>query len=643
MIKCFQNCRSGIFLLTIFLVDRYNAPRAVSCIAHSDVALWKVDQLTFRYIVAHNVNSQQQSMREFVKSLDVFVDMPEDVVNRFVSAMTRVQWKSGDLIVQKGEKGKVFYIIIEGRVKVYDIGLGDSIIDDQILEAGQGFGELSLLTGEPRAASVVAVTDVTTMAIDRATFEEHLGPMKRILEHSMRKRILKALPIFLHSNVTEPEIDHLVDLMVEVCYCKGEHLAQAGKPYQMKLWIIRHGTVVAFSNHNPDKIFTLKSGDYFGDKSIKGDPTHIASFTAVCEENVAALVLTREDIESVIGDIERLGESRSFVKTRNEIRIRFEDLQKHRILGMGGFGVVWLVSHKNEKTPYALKAISKRKLLEANQVQSVIREKELLRNLQHIFIVQLVASYQDENTLFLLLPVISGGELFSRVQKCKTRTRGLRNNEAAFYAACVIEAIGHFHHHSIAYRDLKLENVLIGEDGYCVIVDLGFAKIVPDQTFTLVGTPEYIAPEIILSKGYDKSVDYWSYGVLVYELLVGVSPFFKFGSTRMAMFKRIVMVDFTFPIGFGEEAEVLVRKLLVRRPCQRLGNLANGYIDIKKCDWFDFSGIDFKAINRKTAEVPWKPLLKDPLKLKDFDSYHESKADQGKPLTEEEQSLFSGF
>jgi protein kinase A len=130
------------------------------------------------------------------------------------------------------------------------------------------------------------------------------------------------------------------------------------------------------------------------------------------------------------------------------------------------------------------------KLLESHQIGSVKREKELLQLLSHPFILHLVSSFQDENNLYLLLPVITGGELFSQLQKRKSLGRGLPLDDAAFYSACVIEALGHFHQRNVAYRDLKLENVLIDEDGYCVIVDLGFAKVVPDKTYTLVGTPE---------------------------------------------------------------------------------------------------------------------------------------------------------
>jgi Protein kinase domain/Cyclic nucleotide-binding domain len=263
-------------------------------------------------------------------------------------------------------------------------------------------------------------------------------------------------------------MDQLVNLVLEVCYPKGEKLVEAGKPYAMNLWIIRHGRLLVYSQKR-DKLYNLESGDYFGDKSVRGDPERISSHNAVCEENLTAWVLTREDIESVIGSIERLGESTEFARSQHEKSILFSNLTKHRMLGQGAFGSVWLVTDRQSNSPYALKAIRKRMLLDSNQEQGVMREKELLCLLQHPFILHLVASFQDENCLYLLLPLVPGGELFSVLTKQKRKDFGLlvrmllmvarkghskthclsadfrlQNNHAAFYGACVVEALGTF-------------------------------------------------------------------------------------------------------------------------------------------------------------------------------------------------------
>jgi protein kinase A len=276
--------------------------------------------------------------------------------------------------------------------------------------------------------------------------------------------------------------------------------------------------------------------------------------------------------------------------------------------------------------------------------QSAIREKEFLCHLDHPFILQLVESYQDEHNLYLLLPVIPGGELYEYLQKNKTRGRGLGNDSAAFYAACTIEALGHLHQRRIAFRDLKLENILIDEDGYGKIVDLGFAKVVDDKTWTLCGTPEYLAPELILSKGHDQAVDYWAFGVVVCELLVGTSPFYMRGSSQTDMFKRIVLMQYDIPEYVDECAASLIQQLLVRKQTERLGNLANGYFDIKNHPWFRRSDICFRKLIQKELQAPWKPEVnKDAWDRPIVAPLRMQPRETGRRLTKQEQEVFKGF
>lgn len=486
------SCQAGASFGELALL--YDSPRAATCQAQTDAELWKVDRDTFRHMLARHDRDNQSKMEDLIRAVPMFQQLDKTTVSRFVKSLTPVHWKEGTRIVQKGEEGSVFYIIQEGNVKVHDIGLGDSRLDDLVLGPGSWFGERALLTGEPRAANVTALNEVTTMAMDRETFEASIGPLQHLLEREMRRHSLKALPIFASSNLSEFELNQLVDLMEELCYSKGEHLAETGKPYPMNLWIIRHGRLLVYSEKH-DKIYNLQPGDYFGDKSVKGDPDHISSHTAICEESLTAWVLSREQIETVIGDIDRLGNIGGFTKSKQDKTIKLKHLKKHKMLGRGAFGKVWLVTHEKksgsdvETTAYALKTMSKYEVLQAKLETSVVREKELLCLLDHPFILHLVCSYQDETNLYMLLPLVLGGELYSVLHKQKGRRRGLENDAAAFYSACIIEALGHFHQRQIAYRDLKLENILVDEEGYGKIVDLGFAKVVSDKTYTLCGTP----------------------------------------------------------------------------------------------------------------------------------------------------------
>ena len=166
------------------------------------------------------------------------------------------------------------------------------------------------------------------------------------------------------------------------------------------------------------------------------------------------------------------------------------------------------------------------------------------------------------------------------------------------------------HSRSIVYRDLKPENVMIASDGYPVIIDLGFAKLVEHKTFTLCGTPEYLAPEIILSKGHDKSVDLWAFGVLVFEMIYGFSPFFSVGIDQVTLFKRIVQARYTFPRSLGnKDSTALIAKLLVKKPANRIGcSTASPERDVLSSNFLSFSSDELEA---KEVLAPWIPQVRE--------------------------------
>ena len=186
---------------------------------------------------------------------------------------------------------------------------------------------------------------------------------------------------------------------------------------------------------------------------------------------------------------------------------------------------------------------------------------------------------------------------------------------------------------------------MIDRHGYCVLVDLGFAKVVTTKTFTLCGTPEYLAPEVFMSVGHDRSADLWSYGVLIYELISGRSAFYKPGQKQVDMFKTIVRVQYEIPPHVDDVSKDLIKKLLVRNPAKRLGNLSNGSKDIQDHPWF--SSMDWKALTEKDIDAPWIPEIKEGEAVTEtqYDSTGGNYRDLsfGKPLSMEEQSFFKSF
>jgi len=618
----------------------YDSPRAATCMSGADTVLWKVDQGTFRHLLARSAMEGEASILEVLTKIDLFKDLDRQTIKKFADVLSAVKYKEGQKIVEKGQQGDVFYIVKSGQVRVHDIGLGDASFDDEVHQPGYWFGERALMTGNPRAATVTAMTEVDVFACDRDTFETTIGSLESILGQASRKRFIKSVPIFSKSLLSNIEFDQLSSMLKVRKYEKGQKLAEAGKVGDNpSLWIVKEGKLMI--TEKDGKIFFLGSGDYFGDKAVQADGEHVSKETCIVEEDAICWRLKKTDIEGVIGDVKRLGKPIPFTPKTFDSTLTIDDVRKHKMLGMGAFGKVWLATSRDTKKPYALKTITKRQLIDAGQVKGVMREKQIMASLEHPFILPLVGSFQDENFLYLLLPLVQGGELFNVVH---TDTRdGLDNNSSQFYAACILEALGYLHARNIVYRDMKPENALIDKDGYCIMVDFGFAKIVVDKTYTLCGTPEYLAPEIIMSKGHDKAVDYWSFGVLIFEMLVGQSPFYLYGTDQVSLFKRIVMVKYQCPSKVNEDARDVIKKLLTRRQASRIGNLSRGHLDIQDHPWF--ASLDFEKLTNRKLRSPWKPKLTNPLDSRNFDDFSrvEKEKFRSKPLSPAEQKLFEVF
>jgi len=223
---------------------------------------------------------------------------------------------------------------------------------------------------------------------------------------------------------------------------------------------------------------------------------------------------------------------------------------------------------------------------------------------------------------------------------------GMPEIATKFYAAGILEGLTYMHRRHIVYRDLKPENVLLDSDGYPVIVDFGFSKIVNDKTYTFCGTPLYLAPEIVLSRGHDRAVDYWSLGCLLYEMLFGYSPFYRPGIDQKGLFKSIVYGNWKFPSqsDLSKPARDLIKGLLEKRPAERLGCLAGGYRDVKNHP--NFQGVNFTKLVKKQIKAPWVPEIDNPLDISHFENFDGDDDDflkDKKPLTPDEQAIFEDF
>jgi len=299
-------------------------------------------------------------------------------------------------------------------------------------------------------------------------------------------------------------------------------------------------------------------------------------------------------------------------------RYNLSDFTFMRTLGTGSFGRVHLVRSNHNGRSYAVKVLAKDRVVKMKQVEHTNSEREMLERVRHPFLVNLWGTFRDCRNLYMVMDFVAGGELFSLLRK----SQRFPDPVAKFFAAEVALALDYLHSLDIIYRDLKPENILLGADGHVKITDFGFAKHVPDITWTLCGTPDYLAPEIVQSRGYNKSVDWYALGVLVFEMLAGYPPFFTEDSNPMRLYEKIIAGKVRYPSYFAHEAKELLRSLLVGDLTKRYGNLANGSRDIFGHAWFQ--EVDWERLYRKEIPAPYVPKVEGDWDASNFDTYPEN-------------------
>ncbi len=280
-------------------------------------------------------------------------------------------------------------------------------------------------------------------------------------------------------------------------------------------------------------------------------------------------------------------------------QIKLSDYEMGDTLGTGSFGRVRIAKNKKTQEYVAIKIMKKMEIIKSKQADHIANEIKILSMIEHPFVIKFGGFTQDEKNLYLDLELINGGELF-------TYLRGVGRfpiDQARMYIAEIISIFDYLHSKNIIYRDLKPENILIHKSGYLKLTDFGFAKIVEGRTYTLCGTPEYLAPEIILNKGHGKPVDWWTCGILLYEMIAGIDPFND--EDPMLIYQKILKGKIKFPSSFPSNAKSLVKHLLTQDLSKRYGNLKGGVDDIKNHRFF--KELDWSALVKYKLKPPYVP------------------------------------
>jgi CRP-like cAMP-binding protein len=558
-----------------------------------------------------------------VKDNLLFQGLDHEHRMQIISEMWLVEVKAGSNVIDQGDKGDNFYVVHTGSFDIF-VASGDKSRKVATRGLGTCFGELALMYNAPRAATVTATEPSSVWAVDRFTF-------RRILANVSDAQIQEFEAFLKQVELLAPlsgrERSKVAEALEEESFKAGAEIIKQGDIGDC-MYILRSGETVC--SIDGKEVARYKDGDYFGERSLIKDEPRAA--TIKCHTACTVLKLDRTAFSLLLGPLEDIMTNRvKRYNTETKLELDAEEaerkaavaalsgapprgeLQVIGTLGKGSFGHVQLVQYPPTGQIFALKAVSKQQIVQTGQQGHIMSEKRVMAMLDHPFLIKLHGTYKDPDRLFFLLEVCLGGELFS-VLRARTF---FDEDTARFYAASVVLAFEFMHSKNIIYRDLKPENLLLDKDGYLKVTDFGFAKIVTGRTYTLCGTPDYLAPEIVAGKGHGKGVDWWTLGILIYEMLSSYPPFYD--EDPMKTYAKIMHGKIAFPSHFSKEAISLISKLLHHKPTKRLGVVKGGASLIKEHPWF--AGFDWDALLARQMKAPILPKISSTTDLSNFDDY----------------------
>mmetsp|Transcript_65842 Transcript_65842/g.157288 ORF Transcript_65842/g.157288 Transcript_65842/m.157288 type:complete len:754 (-) Transcript_65842:165-2426(-) len=562
-------------------------------------------------------------------NLNTIATLDDDKVNAIVDVMWKEEVPNGKAVIQQGDlQADYFYVVQSGSFKVSKDSSASSAEKAAaalgVIEAGGSFGELALLYFAPRAATITATADAVVWVTARQQFKDLL---MKANEREMQENLKHVSKCDCFAALKENEKKELASAMYEMTFSKDETVFEQGERGTQFYLLIEGEVSVIQDGKEITKIkATADKAHYFGEKALLEDEPRAATIKTI-SSTAKTLCVDKESFEILLGSLKELMargkdgtksvKKTSVAPTAADTQrfgiIKFKDLKKLGLLGCGGFGAVEMVEDLNTSETYALKALSKGYVVKSGMQTSVISEKNVQLMCDSPFIVKLFETFNSEQSLYFLLELALGGELYATYNK-----KNLWGNEkcAKFYVAGTVLAFEHLHGKKVIFRDLKPENLLLNDKGHVKLTDMGLAKVCVGKTYTTCGTPDYFAPELIASKGHNLAVDWWTLGILTFELCSGHPPFES--PTPMQIYSKVQkgINKVTFPKKLKGNIETLVKGLCHAVPSERLPMKKGGTQTIKSQAWFSDFSWDEMANFMMTP--PYRPTVKGKKDIANF-------------------------
>lgn len=512
--------------------------------------VWVIDHVQFREICMRKADDLVMTHMEYLDSCELLTCLGEEDKLQVAQALTEVTFMEDETILEEGIVGNTCFLLYEGELSQSKDGK-----QKHKLKASGGkvivLGELAVLRSEAHPCTItVRSPRARALSIDKVALDVILGPA--VMHELMEADIMKNDP----ASSTQPKATR---------ESRSALMSQKSSVYRTA---------------STATVYSVKS-------SAPGTPK-----AGPRSSQFRVSVSVSMGLSNAGWDSSRAGRTPVYK----------DELVTIGVLGTGGFGTVFLAQHSTTKQSYAMKKINKGWIVECGAEAGVLVEKEVLQMCKSPFICNLIETYNTDKDLWFLLELASAGDLFNvyhqkgffgEIKPCK------------FYTAGAICALEHLHIRKVLYRDMKLENLMINEEGQPKLTDFGLSKICIGKTYTVCGTPVYFAPEIIELSGHDQSYDWWCLGNMIFEMMRGQCAFFDFDEE--AIFRKVQegIDKVKFPMSLRGDGENLVKKLLVREPSERLPMLKGGVRNIKEHSWY--SGFNWSAFQARTMPPPWVP------------------------------------
>ena len=569
----------------------YNAPRSATIFAVDAVTVLCIGREHLNQVLGDSLQQiiYRNSQRIVLDTSPAFQFLTAKQKDSLISHMPIHEYPAGvEVLKDDFILGKEVLLVLRGQLKT---GTGELMA-----EKLGCLGDVELMMGKEQklGQAVFAAEPVETSILTKVQIEAILGgDLKSVLAANDLLSILQDVTML--KGLSVELIIRLSPLLKTCTYAPAVTLLEEGKSTD-SLFIVKAGHVEVIRSYEGVKL--LSERDHFEDKAFLFDEWARSSYRT--KGDVTCWVLSRADFEGTVGEmVLRNLKARFYLY---DVSVKMSELKIVKALSRELLGFAYLAVHKNTENLYHLRPISKAKL-ETSDIRLMVQaEFQILRSLEHRMLVKFVKSVIDEKRIYFLSELVLGLDLYDSMRHLGL----LSDGDARFYVCGLYLVLEYLHSNAILYRDLKPEKVLVDSDGYPKLVDFAQAKVIEGRTFTVVGTPHYQAPEVLLGKGYGFAADYWSLGVIMFELLSGKLPFADEETNPVVIYNAVTRDKVEYPSYLSPQAVECLNLLLDRNPAVRAGT---GAAHFMRLAWVQ--AFEWESFKSRTLAPPYIPKVPD--------------------------------